>query len=153
MRRAALLGPAVFGAMDGANTILGVVGGVPAGQLVKVCALAAASAGVSMATGSWLSKEGRRKSLVLGAATAGGTVLPALPFTLWSGRSALVGVAVVLVLLGAVISVVRTRIPVADGQPAESLQSLPRAAAETFTVLVLVCAVVAVCALATGSPG
>lgn len=147
VRHAALLGPAVFGALDGANTILGVINGVPADQMLKVCGLAAASAGASMATGSWSAREGVVKSLVLGVATAAGTVLPALPYTVLAGRAALVGVAVVLLLLGAVISVVRTRLPGPDGA---SPESLARSAVETFGVLLTVCAIVAVCGLLTG---
>lgn len=142
-----LLGPAIFGAMDGANTILGIVNGVPANHMLKVCLLAAASAGVSMATGSWLSKEGVLKSAVLGVATAGGTVLPSLPYIAWSGRAALLGVAAVLFILGCAISVVRTYLPPRDG---EEREKLGRAALETFIVLFLVCGIVALCGLFTG---
>jgi hypothetical protein len=145
-----LLGPAVFVAMDGSNTILGIVNGVPADHMLKVCLLSAATAGTSMATGSYLSKEGRLKSFILGCATSVGTVLPALPYTLWSGRAALLGVAVVLLLLGAVISVVRTLMPVEDGKEREKLG---RAAVETYTVLILVCGIVALCGLFTNGSG
>jgi hypothetical protein len=145
-----LIGPAVFGAMDGANTILGVVNGVPDDRMLKVCLLAAASAGVSMATSSWLSKESILKASVLGTATAAGTVLPSLPYTVWSGRTALLGVGVMLVLLGATISAVRTLMPADDG---EERVKLGRAALETFTVLFLVCGIVALCGLLTGGAG
>jgi hypothetical protein len=145
-----LIGPAIFGALDGSNTILGIINGVPDNHMLKVCLMAAASAGVSMAAGSWISKEGLLKSAVLGVATSAGTVLPSLPYTIWSGRAALLGVGMVLLVLGTAISVVRTLMPIKDGEEEEKLG---RAALETFTVLILVCGIVALCGLLTGGAG
>jgi VIT1/CCC1 family predicted Fe2+/Mn2+ transporter len=139
----ALLGPAIFGGFDGANSILGVVQAVPAGQVVHAAALGAVSAGMSMAAGSYLSERSRSgllRALVLGAATALGTLLPALPYLLWRGAAALAGIGVVLVLFGAGIAAARTRLPGEAGQPPEPWG---KAAFETYAVLVAVCAVVA----------
>jgi VIT1/CCC1 family predicted Fe2+/Mn2+ transporter len=146
VRRAqlALLAPAVFGAFDGANSIIGLLGGVPPAHVVTAAWHVAISAGMSMGAGQWLSersRSGRLSALVIGVATALGTLWPALPYTVLRGWSALTAVGVALVLLGAVISLVRTRMP-AEGD-AEAV-SLRRAAFETYIAMALVCAAVAV---------
>ncbi|MGA5820796.1 hypothetical protein ACPC54_23385 [Kitasatospora sp. NPDC094028] len=149
-----LLGPAIFGGFDGANSIIGVVQGVPAEDVVHAACLGAVSAGMSMAAGAWLSERAQTRltrltrALVLGAATAAGTILPALPYLVLSGPAALAGTGVVLAVLGAAISAARTRLPAEDGQPPESIG---RSAGETYLILVLVCAAVAV--VAAISPG
>ena len=150
-RAALLLPPVIFGGFDGANSILGIINGVPADHMVRACASGAVSAGMSMAAGAWLSKRsdsGALEAVVIGVATAVGTVLPSLPYLALRGTAALVGVVAILLALGAVISIVRTHIPVAEDQPVERLG---RAAFETYTVLLLVGAAVAACALI--SPG
>lgn len=150
-RAALLLPPAIFGGFDGANSILGIINGVPADHMVRACAYGAVSAGMSMAAGAWLSKRsdsGALEAVVIGVATAVGTVLPSLPYLALRGTAALVGVVAILVALGAVISIVRTHIPVAED---EGPETLGRAAFKTYTVLILVCASVATCALI--SPG
>ena len=150
-RAALLLPPAIFGGFDGANSILGIINGVPADHMVRACAYGAVSAGMSMAAGAWLSKRsdsGALEAVVIGVATAVGTVLPSLPYLALRGTAALAAVAAILVLLGAVISVVRTHLPLAEGDQAETLG---RAAFETYAVLVLVCTGVCACALI--SPG
>ena len=154
-KRAALLGPAIFGAFDGANTIIGVVRAVPPGAVMHTALLGAVSAGVSMAAGAFLSQRGKDGSpgvvaaLVLGVATAVGTILPALPYTMLAGWWALLGVGVVLAVVGAGISVARTRL--ADDGLAPT--PLARSVFETFLILILVCAAVAVVAAVTPGGG
>ena len=147
MNRRALLPPAIFGGFDGSTSVVGVLLTLtshPAQILPAALGLAAAG-GVGMAAGSWLSQDtdtGPLESTVIGAATAVGTMLPALPYTALGGMAAIVCSAVILVLLGAGITTVRAR-----DRP------LKRAAAETYGVLAAVCAAVAVCAVLTGAAG
>lgn len=146
-RKAALLAPAIFGGFDGATSVVGVLLTLTRhpGQIIPAALGLAVAGGVGMAAGSWLSQDsdaGPREALVIGAATAVGTLLPALPYAVLAGTMAIVCSAVVLVLLGAAITVVRSR----D-------RTLRRAAAETYGVLAAVCVAVAVCALATGAAG
>lgn len=143
-----LLSPAVFGASDGATSLVGVLltlAGHP-GQIPAAALGLAVAGGVGMAAGSWLSKDdkaGPVASLVIGGATTVGTLLPALPYLWLTGTGAMAASAVVLVLLGGVITVVRAR-----------TEPWWRSAAETYGVLMLVCVAVGVCALALpGSAG
>lgn len=146
-RHPALLSPAVFGGFDGATSVVGVLltlTGHPE-QIIPASLGLAVAGGVGMAAGSWLSADsdaGPVEALVIGSATAVGTLLPALPYTVVAGMLAIACSAVILVLLGAAITLVRAR----D-------RSLRRAAAETYGVLAAVCAAVALCAVLTGSAG
>lgn len=147
MDRSALLAPAVFGGFDGATSVVGVLltlTGRP-GQILPTTLGLAVAGGVGMAAGSWLSADsdaGPREALVIGAATAVGTLLPALPYALLAGAAAMVCSGLLLVLLGAGITAVRA----CD-------RSLGRAAAETYGVLFAVSAAVAAAAVATGAAG
>lgn len=147
MKHGALLSPAIFGGFDGATSVVGVLltlTGHP-GQVVPAALGLAAAGGVGMAAGSWLSADteaGPVEALVIGGATAVGTLLPAVPYMVLAGAAAIVASAVILVLLGAAITFVRAR----DRSPM-------RAAAETYGVLAAVCLAVALCALATGATG
>ena len=146
-RHTALLSPAIFGSFDGATSVVGVLltlTGHPE-QITPTSLGLAAAGGVGMAAGSWLSADtdaGPVEAAVIGGATAVGTMLPALPYLALTGGAAILTSAVILVLLGAGITAVRAR----DRSPL-------RAAAETYGVLIAVCAAVALCALATGSTG
>lgn len=146
MNRTSLLSPAVFGAFDGATSVVGVLLTLAghSGQIVPAALGLAVAGGVGMCAGSWLSDDdaGPAEAVAIGVATAVGTVLPALPYMVLTGTAAMACSAIVLVLLGAVITLVRAR----D-------RSLRRAAAETYGVLIAVCAAVAVCAVATGAAG
>lgn len=148
--RAALIGAGIFGALDGADSIIGIINGVPAGHMVMACLGGAVSSGMSMGAFSWLGGEVRAKAAVTGVATAIGTLLPSVPYLWLRGGAAVAGVGVVMLLLGAVVSVAHTRMPTEDGGAPERLRS---AAAKTYSALALVCAAVAVCALATGGAG
>ena len=146
-QRGALLAPAIFGGFDGATSVVGVLltlTGHPAQILPTALGLAVAG-GVGMAAGSWLSADseaGLREALVIGAATAAGTLLPALPYLLLAGATAMACSGLLLGLLGAAITAVRAR----D-------RSAVRAVAETYGVLIAVCAAVTVAAFATGATG
>ncbi len=143
----ASLAPAVFGGFDGATSVVGVLltlTGHP-GQILPTALGLAVAGGVGMAAGSWLSADtdgGPREAVVIGAATAAGTLLPALPYLLLAGAAAMVCSGLLLVLLGAAITLVRA-----------GDRSLVRAAAETYGVLIAVSAAVAVAAVATGAAG
>ena len=147
MARRALIAPAVFGSFDGATSVVGVLltlTGHP-GQILPTALGLAVAGGVGMAAGSWLSTDteaGPREAAVIGAATAAGTLLPALPYLLWAGAAATACSGLLLILLGAAITAVRAR----D-------RSLGRAAVETYGVLVAVSAAVTLAALATGATG
>lgn len=144
-----LLSPAVFGAFDGATSVVGALltlTGHPAQILPTAFGLAVAG-GVGMAAGQWLSADadaGPSDAAVIGAATAVGTVLPALPYALLTGWSAIAASAAVLAAFGAVITAVRAHDPG---------RTWARAAAETYGVLFAVCVAVAVCTIATGATG
>lgn len=105
-------GQAVFGAADGSTSAVGALAGLliahtaPATVLVAAVGLGVA-AGVGMAAGAWLSGTRARLALVLGTATAAGTVLPALPLALTPGR---VGLAIALaVLAGIAVAIAEVR--------------------------------------------
>lgn len=148
--RAQLIGAGIFGALDGADSIIGIINGVPAAHMVMACLGGAVSSGMSMGAFSWLGGEGRSKAAVTGVATAAGTLLPSVPYLWLRGGAAIAGIGVVLLLLGAVVTVAHTRMPAADGGRGEGFGS---AAVKTYGALVIVCAAVAVCALATGGAG
>lgn len=146
MKRSAQITPAIFGAFDGSTSVVGVLltlAGHP-GQILPTALGLAAAGGVGMCAGSWLSDEnaGPAEAVAIGAATAVGTLLPALPYTVCAGTPAMVSSGVVLVLLGALITAVRSR----D-------RSLARAVTETYGVLLAVCTAVALCSVATGAAG
>lgn len=142
-----LLSPAVFGASDGATSVVGVLltlTGHP-GQIIPAALGLAVAGGVGMTAGAWLSDDadaGPAEAGVIGVATAIGTVLPALPYAFLSGGAAIACSALILLLLGAAISRVRAR----D-------RSLRRAVAETYGVLAAVCVAVSLCSLITGAAG
>jgi VIT1/CCC1 family predicted Fe2+/Mn2+ transporter len=125
-----LLRPAVFGTFDGLTAVLGILlslHGHPGWVLPSALGLAVAE-GVGMAAGQWLSSDsdsGLAASGVIGAATAAGSLLPAVPFALLPGRWAIAASALVLIALGAGIAAVRSR----D-------RGWLRALTETFGVLV-----------------
>jgi VIT1/CCC1 family predicted Fe2+/Mn2+ transporter len=149
-RHAALIGAGIFGALDGADSIIGIINGVPAGHMVMACLGGAVSSGMSMGAFSWLGGEARTNAAVTGVATAVGTLLPSLPYLWLHGSAAVAGVGVVMLLLGAVVSVAHTRMPAEDTAGPERLRT---AAAKTYGALALVCAAVALCAMATGGGG
>jgi hypothetical protein len=120
-------GKAVFGAFDGATGAIGVVAGlVSAGASARALLAAtvglAVAAAAGMGAGDWLSGTPARPSVVLGVATAVGSVLPALPVVLWPGLVGLIGTAVVMVALGIGI--------------AEARDGSWRSYGETFAVLI-----------------
>lgn len=143
-----LLSPAVFGVFDGSTSSVGVLLTslhMTGHAILIVCFGLAVAGGVGMMAGSWLSEDrsgGLVQAAAIGTATLIGTMLPALPYAWSSGNSALVGSSVILFLIGALITVVRSR-----------TASVLRAAAETYGVLTAVCVAVGVCALVTGGAG
>jgi VIT1/CCC1 family predicted Fe2+/Mn2+ transporter len=145
--RSALLAPAVFGGFDGATSVIGILLALT-GHTTQVLPAAvglAVAGGVGMAAGQWLSADaeaGPAEAVAIGGATAAGTLLPALPYVWLHGMAAIACSAAVLLLIGAVITATRAR----D-------RSLARAAAETYGVLLAVCAAVAACTIATGAVG
>jgi hypothetical protein len=138
----------VFGVFDGSTSAAGVLFTslkMASHAVLVVCLGLAVAGGVGMAAGSWLSKEngaGPGRSVAIGGATTVGTLAPALPYLWASGHSALIGSGFILVLIGALITGVRSR-----------NDSLVRSAVETYGVLVAVCAAVGLCTVATGGVG
>lgn len=139
----------MFGGFDGATSVVGVILTLTghSGQVIPAAVGLAAAGGVGMCAGQWLSDDddaGPVQAVVIGIATAIGTLLPATPYMMATGTAAMLASAAILVLIGAVITAVRTR---------TSSRTAVRAAAETYGVLVAVCAAVALCAVATGAGG
>jgi VIT1/CCC1 family predicted Fe2+/Mn2+ transporter len=109
--RAVWIRPAVFGSFDGLVSVLGVLftlGGHQ--QLVFWIALGLGAAEcVGMTAGEWLSdsRNGFGAAAVIGGATMAGSVAPAVPYLLLSGRPAVLASVAVLVLVGLAITALR----------------------------------------------
>lgn len=105
---------AVFGAFDGMTSLLGLLAGALVAHasthalLLEVLGLAVASA-VGMAAGDYLSGKSLALSLVMGAATLLGSVLPAVPVLVLHGATGQACGVVVALSLAAVIAEVRSR--------------------------------------------
>ena len=125
------LRPAVFGAADGLTCALGAIlslAGHPELVVRTAVALAAAEC-VGMAAGEWLSESatGFQASAVIGLATGGGGVLPALPYAWLSGAAAVWASVAVFVVCAGLITWARA-----------GRRGWKRAAAETYGVLAVV---------------
>lgn len=147
MRLKDILQPSIFGVFDGATSVIGIILTLTGhAEQVIPTSLGLASAGaVGMAAGSYLSddsKTGLTASVSIGVATGLGTMLPVLPYLFTSGISAIIASFIVLIIIGAMISVARVKF---------GAHSWARAFIQTYAVLILVCAAVGVCTLATGS--
>lgn len=111
--RRALTAAAIFGLCDGEMSILGVVLDLRTHpELVPWAAtVGAVSAGASMAVGQYVSddnSDGAPACLVLGMATAIGSVLPAIPFLAARGSLAIGGTALVCLALAGVVAWLRS---------------------------------------------
>lgn len=110
-RRAALLAASIFGLCDGMMSILGVVLDLRTHpELIPWAAtVGAVSAGLSMAVGQFLSdnEDGAAASLMLGAATAAGSILPALPYLLLRGAAAIGATGAICLALALVVARLR----------------------------------------------
>lgn len=111
---ARLLPTAVFGGFDGMTAVLGVIiiALTQASTAVFILAVGLAlSEGLSMAAGEWLADNDSswRVAGVMGIATVLGILAPALPFTVMSGASALVLMAVIVAVVGFGIAMARTK--------------------------------------------
>ena len=132
--------PAIFGGFDGTASLLGVIIYLllthPA-LIFPTAASGAISAAISMGGGEFLSDsdKGFAASGVMAAATFTGAVLPAVPFAFSSGPLAIAASAVLIVCIGATVSLMRPN------------RGRSLAFAETFILLVAVAAVVVACAL------
>jgi len=111
---AALRGQAVFGVSDGLMSILGVVLFIAARSpaLVFPAALmGGVSAAYSMGAGEFLGEDdspGWAASLVMGAATFAGTVLPAVPYLWCAGWAALAQSCAVCLLVALLVGHLRS---------------------------------------------
>lgn len=136
---------AIFGAVDGLTVVLGVM--LPLLSHPHAVVLAGVGAAIAeavgMGAGEWLSDSdgGWKESTAIGLSTAGASIIPVLPFTLFSEHTAATVAAALIVVLAAVITGVRRHI---------KHRSWPVAVGETFGVLIVVAVCVAVCALALG---
>jgi hypothetical protein len=137
--------PAVFGALDGLTVVLGVLLSLAhRPELVLTAAVGVAAAeGGGMAGGEYLSASGPRparvrSAAVIGAATMGASLLPALPYGLFPARVAVWCSVGAFVGVGAGIALLRA--PGAGRR---------RAWGETFGVLAAVVGFVALCELIT----
>jgi VIT1/CCC1 family predicted Fe2+/Mn2+ transporter len=104
--------PAVLGASDGMMSILGVVFylGDHAGLILPAAAIGGLSAALSMAAGEWLSDSahGLGASLVMGAATGVGSIVPAFPYAVLRGGAAFALSAVLRATLTVAVGLLRT---------------------------------------------
>lgn len=135
-----LLRPAVFGSFDGTASLLGVVVYLlfsHPGLIFPAAVSGAASSAVSMAGGEWLSdsENGLAASVVMGAATFTGALLPAVPFAFGTGFAAAAVSAVIC--LGICVTVGRLR----------DNRGFGAALAETLGILLAVIAVTVLCGL------
>lgn len=139
-RRAEVMAPIVFGLSDGMMSLLGVILYLLGHQslIVPAAIMGGVSSGVSMAAGSWLSDsdDGLGASLLMGAATGVGSVLPALPYLVARGAVALVAAAIICLLIAVLVSWLRQD------------RGTRTALLETVGVLSAVVAVVLLCGLA-----
>jgi len=87
--REALARPVIFGLSDGAMSIMGVVlyAAGHTGLVFPLALSGGVSAAASMASGEWLSdsENGPLAAMAMGAATLGGSILPAAPYALLHG--------------------------------------------------------------------
>lgn len=146
MTRPAWRKPAVFGAFDGVTCLLGVVFPLlhdP--RLVLPTALGVGLAEtVGMAAGEWQSdsENGPAASLVIGGASGGGAILPAIPFGfLPAGPARWVSLALLLTVTG-LIALLRAE-----------RRGHRRAFTESFGILAVVALVVWLGVLLTGGAG
>ena len=139
-----LLQPAILGGFDGTASLLGVIVYllVTHPALIFPAALSGAvSSALSMGAGEWLSdsENGFASSLVMGAATLTGALLPAVPFAFGSGPAAIAISAVLCAGIGYTVARLRTN------------RGLGLALTETFGLLAVILGVTA--ALAVWLPG
>jgi VIT1/CCC1 family predicted Fe2+/Mn2+ transporter len=134
-------GPVIFGAADGIITGLGILAGLAvAGEPRAVIWRAALAAGTAaftgMTSGQYLSASDRkwRPALTCGAATFGGTVIPALPYLAAAGTAALIPALALVCAAAAVVSWLRP-------------ETGARAILETYGVLAIAAGLSAVTAL------
>jgi len=137
--RRGLTRPAVMGLSDGLMSMLGVVLYLPGHQaLIFPAALSGGiSSALSMAGGEWLSDSdsGLRASLVMGAATGTGAVLPALPYAVATGPAAVASSVIICVAIGVVVASLRPN------------RGFGLALAETFAILAAIFLAVLACGL------
>jgi len=110
--RRSLARPAVFGAFDGAASLIGVVIYLAASHpsLIFPAAVSGAlTSAVSMGGGEFLSDSelGLAASVVMAAATFAGALAPAIPFAFGHGPAAVSGCAVICAAVIAVVAALR----------------------------------------------
>ena len=136
MTTSALVKPLIFGAIDGMTCAIGVILSLHhhAGLVFAGAFGVAVAEFVGMGAGEWLSDEnphGFTSSAAIGAASAIGAVLPALPYLMTSGALAIAMSVTVLIVVCGLISVARAE-----------QRGFGRAVLETYGVLAVVFAAV-----------
>lgn len=144
------VGTAVFGALDGLTSALGVLVGLqgrPSHVILLAAGGLAISSTVGMAAGQYCGDDtgtpfGRKvlRSGVMGLATAVGVLTPASPFLVTSGRPAEALMVLLAVLLAGVIAALRGR-----------WSGLRRSFLETYVILALVSGLTIAMTTATGA--
>jgi VIT1/CCC1 family predicted Fe2+/Mn2+ transporter len=139
-----LTAQAVFGGFDGTSSLLGVIVYLLATHpslIFPAAASGAVSSALSMGAGEWLSdsENGLAASVVMGAATLTGALLPAVPFAFGSGPAAITVSALLCAAIGYTVARLRTN------------RGLGLALSETFGLLVVILGITA--ALAVWLPG
>jgi VIT1/CCC1 family predicted Fe2+/Mn2+ transporter len=139
----------VFGLADGTMSMLGVLLYLLHHQnlIFPAALMGGISAAVSMAGGEWLSDSdnGFGASAVMGLATGAGAILPAVPFALARGATALTATVVICLLIGVVVGGMR-------GQ-AGRRHSKVFEMAVTLGLLAVIFGVVLVCSVLVPNPG
>jgi VIT1/CCC1 family predicted Fe2+/Mn2+ transporter len=135
---------AIFGSFDGVVSVIGIMVALlarPTPILVDAAIGLAAASAVGMAAGEYLGDRERslRKASVMGLATIVGTLCPVVPFMLLPREPAMVGSAVLVLVISFVIA--RSRATVAPG----------RAYLETFGVLFAAAGITALVSWLTGA--
>jgi VIT1/CCC1 family predicted Fe2+/Mn2+ transporter len=132
--RRSLARPAVFGLSDGLMSMLGVVLYLLGHQSIifPAALMGGISSAISMAGGEWLSdsENGFGASCVMGGATGLGAILPAAPYAITTGPTAIAQSICICVCIGVAVAALRPR------------RGFGMALVETFGVLAVIFAVV-----------
>jgi VIT1/CCC1 family predicted Fe2+/Mn2+ transporter len=149
MARASLLKPAIFGLADGCMSLIGVTLYLLGDQrIIFWAALSGAiSSAVSMGAGEFMSDSdnGLWPSVVMGACTGLGGLVPAIPFLFTHGTLALVLMGVICLLIGTAVGVMRARTCKRHTFRQELLG--------TYFIFLVIFGVVIGCAMGFPSPG
>jgi hypothetical protein len=138
-----LTSTAVFGAFDGTTSVTGVLAGlllvhVPGTTILSVTTALAVASMVGMGCGNYLGGASARHAVVMGLATFGGSLLPAIPLAMTRSWAGYAGTAALITALAIAIAESRAE----DGRI--------RAYVVTMTTIVISCGLAVISAFIVG---